>query len=54
MSAMTRTREQCGALLLDPDLWEAPIRLSNDDLYAETGADRRVRGHPFDEREDER
>lgn len=39
--------------LLDKEAWEVPFRLSEDGLYAEAGADRRMGGHPAD-RDDER
>lgn len=51
---MTRHRNQIDPVLLDFDAWEAPVRLSDDDFYAEVGAQRCVRGRPVDEREDER
>lgn len=42
------------SLLLDPDVWEVPIRLSDQDLFAQLDADLRRDGCPVDEREDER
>ena len=51
---MTHTHDLTDPILLDPDSWEAPFRLSDDDFYAETGADRRTRCRPVDEREDDR
>lgn len=39
--------------LLDPDAWDSPVRLSEEDLYAQAGADRRSSGRPVDDREDE-
>lgn len=41
-------------LLLEPDAWEAPVHLSDDDLQAEIGADRRARGPVFEDREEDR
>ena len=40
--------------LLDQEAWEVPFRLSEDGLYAEAGADRRMGGHPTEDRDDER
>ncbi|MCS6627162.1 DUF2793 domain-containing protein [Roseibacterium beibuensis] len=54
VSAMTRPRDQAAPVLLDPDAWGAPLRLSEEDLYAETGADRRSLRRFSDDREDDR
>lgn len=54
MNAMPRSRKNPDALLLDLDVWEVPIRLSDHDLFAHADADLRRDGHPVDEREDER
>ena len=54
MSAMSRYRNDPDLVLLDLDVWDAPWRLSEDDLYAQAGADRLRSGRPVDEREDER
>lgn len=54
MSAMIRHRTPTDPLLLDIEAWEAPFRLSDEDLYAEAGADLRFLGHAVDEREDDR
>ena len=40
--------------LLDHEAWEVPFRLSEDGLYAEAGAHRRMGGHPAEGRDDER
>lgn len=40
--------------LLDQEAWEVPFRLSEDGLYAEAGADRRMGGHLTEGRDDER
>jgi len=40
--------------LLDREAWEVPFRLSEDGLYAEAGADRRMGGHRAEDRDDER
>jgi len=53
MSAMARLPNPDN-LLLDLDVWEAPIRLSDEDLFAHADADLRRDGRPADEREDER
>ncbi|NJC39985.1 hypothetical protein GGQ87_000243 [Brevundimonas alba] len=51
---MSRSRTNPEDLLLDLDAWEAPLRLSAEDLYAHAGADRRDGAHPVDDPEDER
>ena len=40
-------------LLLDREVWEAPVRLSDEDLYAQAGPDCRRAPRPLDEPEDE-
>ncbi|HYC67588.1 hypothetical protein [Brevundimonas sp.] len=40
--------------LLEPEAWEAPSPMSADDLYLESGADRRGGRGPFDDPEDDR
>lgn len=54
MSAMSRFDPDPTPVLLDPDTWEVPFRLTTDDLYLQAGADRRLRSHPADDPEDER
>lgn len=54
MSAMSRFHPDPSPVLLDPDLWEVPFRLTADDLYLQAGADRRARSRPADDREDDR
>lgn len=57
MSAMIHTfcrHHGVTPLLLEPDAWEAPVHLSDDDLQAEIGADRRARGPVFEDREEDR
>lgn len=57
MSAMTRrrkTRSDFDAELPDPEIWDAPGRLTDDDLFAQDGPGWR-RTRPFhDEMEDDR
>ena len=53
MSAMARLPNP-DDLLLDPDVWEAPTRLTDQDLFAHADADLRRLGHPFDEWEEDR
>jgi hypothetical protein len=40
--------------LLDLDAWEAPFRLSEEDVYHELGADQRHLGQAVEDREDGR
>ena len=54
MRAMSRFHTEPTPVLLDPDTWEIPFRLSVDDLYLHAGADRRDGRHPFEDREDDR
>lgn len=51
---MSRFCAEPTPVLLDPDTWEVPFRLSVDDLYLQAGADRRAGSLPADEREDDR
>lgn len=51
---MSRYRNDPELVLLDLETWDSPDRLSEDDLYAQAGADRPCGGRPVDEREDER
>lgn len=53
MNAMARFPDPDN-LLLDLDVWDAPVRLSDQDLFAHADADLRRDRHPADEREDER
>ena len=51
---MSRPRPDPELALLDLEAWDAPYRLSEEDLHAQAGADRpRCRCCP-DEREDDR
>jgi len=54
MIAMSRFRTEPAPVLLEPDTWEAPFRLSADDLYLHAGADHRGGRPPVDDREDDR
>jgi len=54
MNAMTRLSNQASLALLDAEAWEVPRWLSDEELYAEAGADRRAGSHPLDDREDDR
>lgn len=54
MSAMSRFRTEPAPVLLDPDAWEAPFRLSADDLYLQAGTDRREGRLPLEDREGDR
>ena len=51
---MTGYCDEVAPAPLDLDVWEVPFRLTDDDLYLETGADRRAGRHPVDDREDDR
>lgn len=51
---MSRYRNEPAPILLDPDTWDAPFRLSADDLYLQAGADRREGRLPVEDREDDR
>lgn len=52
--AMARPRKDLELDMLDPEAWDAPSRLTHDDLHAQAGADWR-RGHHWgpDEMEDD-
>ena len=51
---MHRHHNRAEPALLDLDAFDAPFRLSDEDLYAEAGDSRRVGGNPFDEQEEDR
>lgn len=51
---MTRFREFPEPEVLDREVWEAPVRLSDDDLYVQAGPDFRRAPCPFHEREEDR
>lgn len=51
---MARPRTDPDLALLDPEAWEAPFSLSDEDLYAHSGADRRSDGRALDDLEDDR
>lgn len=51
---MTRTRRFPAPRLLDREVWEAPFRLSDEELYAHAGPDFRASPRPVDELEDDR
>lgn len=53
-AAMHRHRYRAEPALLDLDAFDTPVRLSDEDLYAEAGGSRRVGGDPFDEQEEDR
>jgi hypothetical protein len=53
MIVMARHSRNPDDLLLDLEVWEVPIRLSEQDLFAHADADLRREGHPADEGEDE-
>ncbi|MDY6924340.1 MAG: hypothetical protein SWI22_10330 [Pseudomonadota bacterium] len=50
---MARPHKNPEWLLLDLDVWEAPFSLTDDDLYAQAGADRRGGVRPDEQREDD-
>ena len=52
--AMTRFREFLEPEMLDREVWEAPARLSDDDLYAQAGPDFRRAPCPLHEPEEDR
>lgn len=52
--AMTLSTDDDAARLLDPDAWDAPERLSDDDFHLQDGPGwRRVACHVFDTENDE-
>ncbi len=51
---MSRFQAEPPPVLLDPETWEVPFRLTIDELYLQSGADRRAGSRPADDREDER
>lgn len=51
---MFRYNAEPTPVLLDPETWEVPFRLTVDDLYLQAGADRRAIPLPVDDREDDR
>ncbi len=51
---MARYRNDPESVLLDLEAWDSPDRMSEDDLFTQTGADRPRGGRPVDEREDDR
>ena len=51
---MSRAHDDFDDALLEREAWEAPFRMSADDLYLEAGADRRGGRASFDEPEDDR
>lgn len=54
MTAMSRPYDDPDDAVLEREAWEAPFRMSADDLYLEAGADRRGGRGPFDGPEDDR
>ena len=54
MIAMSRSRTEATPVLLDPESWEVPYRLTVDELYLQSGADRRADSRPADDQEDDR
>ncbi|HYC96651.1 hypothetical protein [Brevundimonas sp.] len=51
---MSRFYDDPDGALLEREAWEAPFRMSADDLYLEAGTDRRPGAGPLDDPEDGR